>query len=152
MKRFYLAIRGRVTSPGPARPVFRSNTDMLLLTTRLRLDGDGKPHVPGDLSVWQNLFIKPPRGKYDAKLTRSASGWKEPDDVLEALLGRSPQECGKRAAQGFPGVDRRQPQSDATARSGHCGSSGARVPTDGRAVLSLQRGVISQRQDDSPVS
>src|SRR5579871_150673 len=34
LKRFYTAIRGRVTSPGPARPVFRSNTDMLLLTTR----------------------------------------------------------------------------------------------------------------------
>ncbi|MGH9663349.1 MAG: hypothetical protein ACRD9L_02870, partial [Bryobacteraceae bacterium] len=28
LKRFYSAIRGRVTSPGPARPVFRSNTDM----------------------------------------------------------------------------------------------------------------------------
>src|SRR5439155_21918776 len=47
MKRFYGAIRGRVTSPGPARPVFRSNTDMLLLTTRLRLDANGRPHVPG---------------------------------------------------------------------------------------------------------
>ena len=35
LKRFYTAIRGRVTSPGPARPVFRSNTDMLLLTARL---------------------------------------------------------------------------------------------------------------------
>jgi len=31
MKRFYSAIRGRVTSPGPARPVFRSNSDMMLL-------------------------------------------------------------------------------------------------------------------------
>jgi hypothetical protein len=40
LKRFYTAIRGRVTSPGPARPVFRSNTDMLLLTTRLRLNPD----------------------------------------------------------------------------------------------------------------
>ena len=26
MKRFYAAVRGRITSPGPARPVFRSNT------------------------------------------------------------------------------------------------------------------------------
>ena len=43
MKRFYAAVHGKVTSPGPARPVFRSNTDMLLLTTRLRLDADGKP-------------------------------------------------------------------------------------------------------------
>ena len=37
LKRFYSAIRGKVTSPGPARPVFRSNTDMMLLTARLRL-------------------------------------------------------------------------------------------------------------------
>ena len=89
MKRFYSAIRGRVTSPGPARPVFRGNTDMMLLTTRLRLDKDGKPHVPGNIDIWKNLFINHPQGKYDAKLTKSASGWKEPDDVLEALFGLS---------------------------------------------------------------
>ena len=72
LKRFYAAIRGRVTSPGPARPVFRSNTDMLLLTTRLRLDPDGKPHLPGGLDVWKNLFVNHPQGKYDAKLTHAA--------------------------------------------------------------------------------
>jgi hypothetical protein len=93
MKRFYSAIRGRVTSPGPARPVFRANTDMMLLTTRLRLDqeGDkvGKPHIPGSLDIWKNLFINHPQGKYDAKLTKAASGWKDSDDVLEALFGLS---------------------------------------------------------------
>ncbi|MBZ5611820.1 MAG: hypothetical protein LAP38_26465 [Acidobacteriia bacterium] len=89
MKRFYQAIRGKVTSPGPARPVFRSNTDMLLLTTRLRLDPDGRPHVPGSLDVWRQLFIDHPpgSGKYDAKLSKAAPGWKDPDDVLEALFG-----------------------------------------------------------------
>jgi len=89
LKRFYTAIRGRVTSPGPARPVFRSNTDMLLLTTRLRLDANGKPHLPGSIDVWKNLFINHPAGKYDAKLTRAAPTWKDPDDVLEALFGLS---------------------------------------------------------------
>jgi hypothetical protein len=89
LKRFYAAIRGRVTSPGPARPVFRSNTDMLLLTARLRLDADGKPHLPGDLELWKNLFINHPRGKYDAKLTKAAPAWKDGDDVLEALFGLS---------------------------------------------------------------
>ncbi len=87
MKRFYQAVRGRVTSPGPARPVFRSNTDMMLLTTRLRLDANGKPHIPGSLEIWKNLFINHPQGKYDGKLTRLATTWKEPDDVLEALFG-----------------------------------------------------------------
>src|SRR5579872_5911655 len=87
LRRFYGAIRGRDTSPGPARPVFRSNTDMLLLTTRLRLEPDGRPHLPGGLDVWKNLFVNHPRGKYDAKLSKSASAWKTPDDVLEALFG-----------------------------------------------------------------
>ncbi len=74
LKRFYTAIRGRVTSPGPARPVFRSNTDMLLLTTRLRLDPDGKPHLPGGLDVWKNLFANHParqvRRQADARRAR----------------------------------------------------------------------------------
>ncbi|HWZ29960.1 MAG TPA: hypothetical protein VNX18_01425 [Bryobacteraceae bacterium] len=87
LKRYYAAIRGKVTSPGPARPVFRSNTDMLLLTTRLRLDASGKPHLPGSLDVWKNLFVNHPAGKYDAKLTRAAPNWKDADDVLEALFG-----------------------------------------------------------------
>jgi len=86
MKRFYSAIRGRITSPGPARPVFRSNTDMMLFTTRLRLDANGKPHIPGNLEVWKNLFVNHPQGKYDGKLTKLATGWKDPDDVLEALF------------------------------------------------------------------
>jgi hypothetical protein len=87
MQRFYMAIRGKVTSPGPARPVFRSNADMMLLTTRLWIDPDGRPHVPGNLQVWKDLFGSHPQGKYDAKLTRAAGSWKEADDVLEALFG-----------------------------------------------------------------
>ena len=87
MQRFYLAIRGKVTTPGPARPVFRSNADMMLLTTRLWIEPDGRPHIPGNLQVWKNLFANHPQGKYDAKLTRAAGAWKDPDDVLEALFG-----------------------------------------------------------------
>jgi hypothetical protein len=87
MKRFYLAIRGKVTTPGPARPVFRSNADMMLLTTRLWIEPDGRPHIPGGLQVWKELFVNHPQGKYDAKLSRAATAWKDGDDVLEALFG-----------------------------------------------------------------
>jgi hypothetical protein len=86
LKRFYSAIRGRITSPGPARPVFRSNTDMMLLTTRLRLDPSGKPHIPGGIEIWKTLFTTIPQAKTDLKLQRLAITWKEPDDVIEALF------------------------------------------------------------------
>ncbi len=88
LKRFYSALRGRVTSPGPARPVFRANTDLMLLTTRLVVQ-DGKARIPGNLDVWKRLFTESPSGKYDGKLTKSAVGWKESDDLLEALFGLS---------------------------------------------------------------
>jgi len=86
LQRFYTAIKGRVTSPGPARPVFRANTDMLLLTTRLRLEPGGQPHIPGGIGIWRDLFLKVSPSKYSVKFTRAAKDWKEPDDVLEALF------------------------------------------------------------------
>jgi hypothetical protein len=89
LKRFYDALRGKVTSPGPARPVFRSSTELMLLTTSLQIGPNGQAHVPGNLDVWRSLFIKHPHGKYDGKLTRSANSWKSNDDLLEALFGLS---------------------------------------------------------------
>ena len=89
LKRNYEALRGKVTSPGPARPVFRSSTDLMLLTNSLRIDTNGQPHIPGNLDVWRNLFIHHPHGKYDGKLTRSAQTWRSSEDLLEALFGLS---------------------------------------------------------------
>lgn len=86
MMRFYTAMRGRITSPGPARPVFRASTDLMLLTQRLRIDSDGRAHIPGSLEIWKRLFIDHPHGKYDGKLTKAANGWKEPDELIEALF------------------------------------------------------------------
>jgi len=86
MRRFYAAVRGRITSPGPARPVFRSNADLMLLTSRLQIQPDGTPHIPGGLDPWKQLFATHPHGKYDGKLTRAAAGWRTPDDVVEALF------------------------------------------------------------------
>ncbi len=86
MRRFYNGLRGRVTTPGPARPVFRSSTDLMIFTTSLRLDPNGQPHIPGGLDVWKSLFIKHPHGKYDAKLSKAAPSWRTSDDLLEALF------------------------------------------------------------------
>jgi len=86
MKRFYAAIRGKITTPGPARPVFNSNADLMLLTTRMQIEANGKPHIPGGLEVWKSLFMKGSKDKYDLKLSTAAANWKDADDVVEALF------------------------------------------------------------------
>ncbi len=88
LERFYDALRGRITSPGPARPVFRANTDMLIFTHRLRLDADGKPHVPGGLAVWKSM-VADKKFVDDKRLRRAAPSWQEPDDLIAALFGLS---------------------------------------------------------------
>ena len=57
--------------------MFRANTDLVLLTTRMRMDPDGKPHLPGGLDVWKNLFAGKTQAKFDPKLAKAAPGWKD---------------------------------------------------------------------------
>ena len=118
LKRYYSALRGRVTSPGPARPVFRANTDLMLLTARLRVVG-GVPQIPGNIEVWKKLFIEHPNGKYDGKLTKLAVGWKTPEDLLEALFGLSRKAVENEPLKIFLAVsdmdrNRKQPLAPAT--------------------------------------
>lgn len=86
IERYYGAVRGKVTSPGPARPIFRASADLLLLTSRLDFTDGGQPRIPGGVGPWKDLFVKHPHGKYDGKLTASAVGWAEADDVIEAMF------------------------------------------------------------------
>ena len=112
MRRFYDALRGKITSPGPARPVFRSSTELMLLTTSLRIDASGQPQIPGGIEVWRNLFIHHPHGKYDGKLTRSATTWKNSDDLVEALFALSRKNVENEPLKIFLAlndVDRRRP-------------------------------------------
>ncbi len=87
LERFYLALRGRVTSPGPARPIFRANSDLLLLATRLDIGADGMAAVPGGIEPWKRLFTEHPHGEYDDRLAKAAPNWSTQDDVVEAMFG-----------------------------------------------------------------
>ncbi len=66
LAQFYQALRGRITSPNPAKSVFRPDPGLLLLVTRMPLDPDGQPHVPGNLGVWSEM----PSGPNDSKRAR----------------------------------------------------------------------------------
>ena len=87
LERFYMAVRGKVTSPGPARPIFRANSDLMLLVTRLEVQSDGQVHLPGGMRSWKDLFSVHPHGEYDGRLAKAAPNWTKPDDVVEAMFG-----------------------------------------------------------------
>jgi len=85
LQRFYLAVRGKSTSPGPARPIFRSNADLLLLTTRLQLNPDGSAYIPGGLEPWKNVFSWHEHAIWDGKRNKGAQTWTTPDDIVESM-------------------------------------------------------------------
>jgi hypothetical protein len=91
LPRFYEALKGKDIAPGPARPVFRPDPDLLILVTRLQLDPSGQATVPGNLEVWDQIL----RQKTDSKLVKQwakhSSRWKDTDQLVEALFAFSRQ-------------------------------------------------------------
>ena len=86
LKRFYLAVRGESTSPGPARPVFRSNSDLQLLIARLYIGADGEAHIPGGVENWKRLFDRHRHARIEGQRNKAVAQWSHPDDVVEAMF------------------------------------------------------------------
>jgi hypothetical protein len=87
--RFYDALRGKDPSPGPARPVFRSDPGLFLLMARLELDSSGQPKIPGNLSVWQQIVRRNRDSGISREWSRRARNWNNPEQLIEALVGLS---------------------------------------------------------------
>ena len=86
---FYQALRGRDVSPGPARSVFRPDPGLLLLVTRMPLDPDGQPHVPGDLDVWTDTIHEASNSKHTRGRPKNAAHVSTPQQLMEFLFGLS---------------------------------------------------------------
>jgi len=86
LQRFYEAFHGNDTSNDSVRSIFRPGADLLMLTTRLLLDEQGEPLIPGNVAVWRYAF----RGKDQPKplrdIGRRAERWSTPDQLLEAMF------------------------------------------------------------------
>ena len=96
LKRFYEALRGKELDPSPARSVFRPTANLYLLTSRLRVNADGKPHVPGGLDIWKEIFRRKSDNKTVRDWAKKSNGWSQPEQLVEALvaLSRVPSEEG----------------------------------------------------------
>jgi hypothetical protein len=89
LRRFYEALRGPDLSPSPSRPVFRPNPSLLLLATRVQMDTNGQPHLPGGLEVWKAMIES--HKKDDSKIAKDwakrAGHFNNPEQVVEAMFG-----------------------------------------------------------------
>jgi hypothetical protein len=83
---FYEALRGRDIAPSPVGAVFRPYPDLVLLASRLQLEPNGQPHIPGGLEVWKEIL----GGKWDSKvvrqLARRYSHSHSPGELLESMF------------------------------------------------------------------
>jgi hypothetical protein len=89
LPRFYEALKGKDIAPGPARPVFRPDPDLLILVTRLQLDSSGQATVPGNLEVWEQIIRQKSDSKVVKRWAKRANRWKDPDQLVEALFAFS---------------------------------------------------------------
>jgi len=89
LAQFYQALRGRNTFPSPARSVFRPNPGLLLLVTRMPLDPDGRPHVPGNLGVWTEPVREANNSKHTRERPKKAGHVSTPEELIEFLVALS---------------------------------------------------------------
>ena len=111
LAQFYQALRGRNISTGPAKSVFRPDPGLLLLVTRMPLDPDGQPHVPGNLEVWAEIL----RGPNDSKLARDwskkAARLNTPDQLIEASVWPFPRLHAEGTSASLFGAQRDRPRA-----------------------------------------
>jgi hypothetical protein len=112
LNRFYEALRGKKTSPGPARGAFRTDPGLLFLVTRLWLEPNGQPHVPGDLKVWKEVLGRKTHSKIAADWARHTKGLNSPEDLVEGMFAFSrevSQDSPLRIYLTLSEMDRRRP-------------------------------------------
>jgi hypothetical protein len=91
LDRFYTALRGDNTSPSPAQGVFRLDTNLVLLVTRLQLDANGQPAVPGNLDAWKEIIGHGPsdNSKIATDWRKLSGHWTDADQLVEGMFGLS---------------------------------------------------------------
>jgi hypothetical protein len=89
LRRFYEALRGRDPTPEAYKGVFRPDSGLLLLVSRLRLAPAGEPQVPGNLEVWKEIFRQKSDSKTARNLGKHPGNWTTANQLVEALFAAS---------------------------------------------------------------
>lgn len=89
LRHFYEALRAPDRSASATRGAFRPAPGLLLLVTRLQVEANGDPHIPGNLEVWKEIL----RQKTDSSIVREwgkrANHLSSPDQLLQTMFALS---------------------------------------------------------------
>jgi hypothetical protein len=116
LKRYYAAFRTPGLGAEPAaRLAFRPAPALMVLVTRMQWDADGNPYVPGSMQAWADLLKQNGTdAKYVHIWTKHFGGWKNPEQLAEAMFVFSREETDGGPLQTYLGLSeldlRRGPQ------------------------------------------
>jgi len=89
LKRLYSAYHSAIPVPAAATSVFPRNSNLLLLFTRLQWDASGQPEVPGNLGLWQEVFVREDKLHHVRESAKHIRGADSPEKLLEAMVAFS---------------------------------------------------------------
>ncbi len=89
LHRNYEALRGKDTTPNAATGVFRPDSGLLLLVTRVRWEPSGDPHVPGNLDAWRKILHQKNESKMFRDWAKRSDHLDTPSQLLEIMFGIS---------------------------------------------------------------
>ncbi len=74
-----------ISLTGPAKAVFRPDPGLLLLVTRMPLDPNGQPHVPGDLADVDETIHAANNSKLARDWSKKVGHLNTPEELIEVL-------------------------------------------------------------------
>ncbi len=87
LKLFYEALRAPDPSAPATRGSFRPAPELLRITTRLQLDRDGEPLVPGGLEVWKEILFQGHDADQARKWGKRTKNVSNPEQLVEIMFG-----------------------------------------------------------------
>ncbi len=89
LQHFYEAFRGHNISPGPSRHALRPDPGLILLLTRVEVEPNGQPHVPGNLALWKEVLKNTRDSKNAQEWSKRLGKGSNPTELLEAMFAVS---------------------------------------------------------------
>jgi hypothetical protein len=101
---FYTGLRAPDPSAPATRGSFRPAPGLLLLVTRLHLESNGEPLVPGGLEVWKEILGQGPSYNLGRKWKRQTSSLSGPDHLVQVMFALSRASTESGPLQKFMGI------------------------------------------------